>query len=245
MFSALAAPLADCIDKLGNAEFYPRFYRMMRIVAAIDQYMVFEFSPSGEHVRCRLAHNAGNPELGVTLASAYVAGGYLNDPLLQQLSEQLVNQSIECSPAVVLEKRTLPAVYRHKFFNLPALDSKFAFVIADQDTRHLFYINFYGRESDHFPSAIQNTLEEVKPVISSLLLKHFREERQSAGLVNSLLQSGLSDREAQICELIKKGHTAKGIALSLCLAESTVVTYKKRAFQKLHVKRKSELAKFA
>ncbi|MFC6668732.1 response regulator transcription factor [Marinobacterium aestuariivivens] len=56
-----------------------------------------------------------------------------------------------------------------------------------------------------------------------------------------MLSASLSEREAQICEMILQGHTAKTIGRRLSLSENSVVTYRKRAYRKLGISRKSEL----
>lgn len=243
LFSRIADELAGCIDKLGNGEFYPRFFQMMKRLAQIDQYMVFELSPNGEYATCRLAHNPERPELGLELASLYLEGAYLEDPLLQELKQELLNRQ-ENSPCTLLEKRTLPAIYRRRFFNVPNFDAKFAFVVVDKESQHLFYINFYSKESGTFSNTCYNDLRRASSVLGALLLRHFRGERKKRGVIRSLLAAGLSEREAQICGLLLQGHTAKSISQSLEVSESTVVTYKKRAFGKLRIRRKSELVRF-
>lgn len=243
LFSRVSNNVAACIDKLGTGEFYPRFFQMMKALAVIDQYMVFEFSPNTDYASCRLAHNVGRPELGVELASLYLEGAYLEDPLLQELRSSMLSES-EQPHCRLLVKRVLPNVYRKRFFNVPSFESKFSFVLLDRDSQHLFYINFYSKLKDGFERRQQQDLEQACNLIGALLLKHFRDERKSRGVINSLLISGLSEREAQICSLILKGHTAKSIGHELSISESTVITYKKRAYAKLQIKRKSQLIKF-
>lgn len=243
LFSRIADELAGCIDKLGSGEFYPRFFQMMKRLGQIDQYMVFELSPNGEYATCRLAHNLERPELGLELASLYLEGAYLEDHLLQKLKEELLNRQ-ENAPCTLLEKRALPAIYRQRFFNVPNFDAKFAFVVVDKESQHLFYINFYSKGGGTFSNTCYNDLRRVSSVLGALLLRHFRGERKKRGVIRSLLAAGLSEREAQICGLLLQGHTAKSIAQSLEVSESTVVTYKKRAFGKLRIRRKSELVRF-
>ncbi len=235
--------LASCIDRLGSGEFYPKFFQMMKTVAQIDQFMVFEFSPNGDYASCCLAHNVGDPDLGLELASLYLDDAYLDDPLLKELKASVLSHSSD-PPCRLLVKRALPPVYRRRFFNVPNLDTKFSFVVIDRKSQHLFYINFYSKKEDGFVEGQLETLKQASSLIGSLLLKHFRDERKQRGEVKSLLAAGLSEREAQICNMLLQGHTAKSSALALSLSETTIVTYKKRAFQKLQIKRKSELLKF-
>ncbi len=239
----LTEQIAGCIDKLGGGEFYPRFFQMMKKLAPIDQYMVFEFSPNGDYASCRLAHNVNQPDLGLELASLYLEGAYLDDPMLQELKDSVL-AAPDSAPSRLLEKRTLPPVYRRRFFNVPKFDAKFAFVVIDRESQHLFYVNFYSKQEDGFAENQYEDLKQASTLIGSLLLKHFRDERQKRGVIKSLLISGLSEREAQICNMILQGHTAKSIGIELELSESTVITYKKRAFGKLKINRKSELVRF-
>jgi len=235
--------IASCIDRIGSGEFYPLFFQMMKNLAHIDQYMVFEFSPTSDYVTCRLAHNVDSPDLGLQLASLYLEGAYLDDPMLKELKESVLSQT-DAAPCRLLEKRGLPPVYRRRFFNVPNFDTKFSFVVLDRDSQHLFYVNFYSKKEDGFTDEKLDSLKQMSPLIGSLLLKHFRDERKHRGAIRSLLASGLSEREAQICNMMLGGHTAKSIGNSLGLSESTVITYKKRAFSKLKINRKSELVRF-
>lgn len=239
----MSAQLTGCIDSLGNGVFYPRFFQMMRVFAPIDQYMVFEFSPNGDYTTCRLAHNIERPDLGLELASLYLDGAYLDDPMLEELKTSVLNSPVD-APCQLLEKRHLPPIYRQRFFNVPNFDTKFSFVVVDPQSQHLFYVNFYSKKEDAFTEAQLGSLKQISSLIGSLLLKHFRNERKRRGVIKSLLASGLSEREAQICNMILKGHTAKSIGNDLKLSESTVITYKKRAFNKLKIHRKSDLVKF-
>ncbi|WP_290704843.1 helix-turn-helix transcriptional regulator [Amphritea sp.] len=235
--------IAGCIDRLGSGEFYPRFFQMMKTLAQIDQYMVFEFSPNGDYATCRLAHNVDRPDQGLELASLYLDGAYLDDPMLKELKESVLSQT-DVSPYRLLEKRELPHVYRRRFFNVPNFDTKFSLVVLDRESQHIFYVNFYSKKEDGFAEGQLDSLKLISSLIGSLLLKHFRDERKQRGVIKSLLASGLSEREAQICNMILKGHTAKSIGNELGLSESTITTYKKRAFKKLQINRKSELVRF-
>jgi len=239
----IAEQVAGCIDRLGSGEFYPRFFQMMKYLAQIDQYMVFEFSPTGDYATCRLAHNVEHPDLGLQLASLYLDGAYLDDPMLKELKESVLSRTDE-PPYRLLAKRELPAIYRRRFFNVPNFDTKFSLVVLDRDSQHIFYVNFYSKKEDGFAEGQLDRLQRIASLIGSLLLKHFRDERKQRGRIKSLRASGLSEREAQICNMILQGHTAKSIGNELELSESTVITYKKRAFKKLKISRKSELVRF-
>lgn len=239
LFNLVNLPLASCIEAIGYERFYPRFFKLMGHIAKIEQYMVFEFPNGEKEPRCRLAHNIYNADLGLQLASLYLDGSYHNDPLLARLAEEVVKNPTQPACELMLKKH-LPPVYRRRFYNVPDLTGKFAIAAHDEEQNRLFYINFYQSRQNFTEQEIKN-LEQCSALVSSLLLRHFREENQGRGVQGHLLAAGLSEREAQICELIASGHTAKTLARKLGIAESSVITYRKRAYQKLGISRKSDL----
>ncbi|MCV6587494.1 MAG: helix-turn-helix transcriptional regulator [Marinobacterium sp.] len=240
----LQFPIATCIEAIGYERFYPRFFKLMAQLAQVRQYMVFEFpEPPGEgqqNARCRLAHNVDNPELGLQLASLYIDGNYQHDPVLKRLAEEALQRPAHPACELLLRKN-LPPVYRRRFYNVPDLGGKFAIAARDEETDRLFYINLYRASDSHFSDDEVSRLEQHSALICALLLRHFREEGQGRAVQSHLLAAGLSEREAQVCELIAAGHTAKTLARKLNIGETSAITYRKRAYQKLGVSRKSDL----
>lgn len=225
---------------MGSERFYPRFFQWVGNLAAIGQYMVFVFSPDRQTANCRLAHNVASPDLGLQLASQYIAGNYQQDALLAKLAEELLTHPRQPACELLL-RGSLPPVYRRQFFNRPELTGKFAIAARDEYSQELFYINLYhaGKEQS-FSTQELARLEQHVAVISALLLRHFKLETQETSSTH-LRAAALSEREARICELILQGHTTKTMARVLNLAESSITTYRKRAYQKLRISRKSEL----
>lgn len=202
--------------------------------------MVFVFSADGQTARCRLAHNVSSPDLGLQLASQYIDGNYQQDALLAKLAEELLTNPRRPACELLL-RGCLPPVYRRRFFNRPELSGKFAIAARDETSQDLFYINLYhtGKETSFSPQEVAQ-LEQQVAVISALLLRHFKTEGSQIRFA-CLRAAALSEREAKICELILQGHTTKSMARILNVADSSIVTYRKRAYQKLRISRKSEL----
>lgn len=232
--------IAGCIEALGSERFYTRFFHWVGGLAAIGQYMVFVFSPDRSSADCCLAHNVASPDLGLQLASQYIDGNYQEDALLAKLAEDVLNHPRQPACEIVL-RAALPPVYRRRFFNRPELSGKFAIAAQDETSEQLYYINFYhAGKSESFTALELAQLEQNVAIISALLLRHFQAEAQQTNH-KRLRKAALSEREARVCELILAGHTTKTMARLLKVAESSIVTYRKRAYQKLHINRKSEL----
>lgn len=240
MALASALALAACIEALGSERFYPRFFQWVGSLAALGQYMVFVFSPDRQTATCRLAHNVASPDLGLQLASQYIAGNYQQDTLLAKLAAEVLTNPRRPACELLL-RGSLPPVYRRRFFNRPELTGKFAIAARDENSQELFYINLYhAGKGQSFSAQELAQLEQNAAVISALLLRHFKLENQQTKSTH-LRAAALSEREARVCELILEGHTTKTMARILNLAESSVITYRKRAYQKLRINRKSEL----
>ncbi len=232
--------IASCIEALGSGRFFPRFFQLMSQIAVIEQFMVFELDSDADQMRCRLAHNRSNPELGLELARLYAGGQFREDSLLQQLIAEVMNNPGEHACEVLLH-RSLPAVYRQTFFNHPALNEKFAIAVRDEESGNLFYINFYrSAEKGLFTQQELERLKQAVPIVSALLIRQLRDNSDLQGQRHLLLAS-LSEREAQVCQMIARAHPVKTIAQTLNLSATSVSTYRQRAYQKLGIRRKTEL----
>lgn len=234
-------PLARCIDAIGSSYFYPRFFNVVKSLAKVEQYNSFEISPGNMTAICRLAYHSNRPEQGIQVASHYAKAAHKEDQLLQRLIEEATRHPAQ--PAFdTLDRRSLPPVYRQRFYNDLDLGDKFSIVAIDELTGKIFYSNFYRHKgASRFCESEIDNLKRFSGLLCSLLLKQFSGEHGRKDALKSLLAAELSEREAQICDFIARGHTAKTIARQLDLSESSVITYRKRAYRKLGIHRKSEL----
>jgi DNA-binding NarL/FixJ family response regulator len=94
------------------------------------------------------------------------------------------------------------------------------------------------------PSDLRRALLDVLsggvPMTSQIarqLIESFRENPQSKDV-----SLNLSTREAQILQLVSRGHSNKLIAAKLDMSYETVCTHLKRVFKKLHVNSRTEAA---
>lgn len=79
----------------------------------------------------------------------------------------------------------------------------------------------------------------VDPSISSQLL------RSNGRSVSSLPVASLSEREAEVVRLLAQGMTMKEIALQLTLSPRTLETYRARAMEKLSLRTRADLVRYA
>jgi DNA-binding CsgD family transcriptional regulator len=141
---------------------------------------------------------------------------------------------------------------------LPNVDYRLAYVRANTTRRisvvqrlpeGLLTLHFYRGPGDADVTTDQmDTLCAMAPVLSALTRRHAELTGPSAG--RSLddcrsrllaLHAALAPRELDVCSLILKGLTVKEISRDLGIAESSIVCYRKRAYQRLQVASAKEL----
>jgi two-component system response regulator NreC len=83
----------------------------------------------------------------------------------------------------------------------------------------------------------------VHPSMTRILLEDMLPESQSADKEDSW--GGLSDREQEVLKMVALGHTSAEIAEQLSLSAKTVETYRARGMEKLGLRTRAALVRFA
>lgn len=83
----------------------------------------------------------------------------------------------------------------------------------------------------------------LHPSHTQILLENGSSDTLAAGSDNPV--GGLSEREQEVLQLIALGHTNKEIAQQLFLSVKTVETYKARLMEKLNLRSRAALVRFA
>ena len=83
----------------------------------------------------------------------------------------------------------------------------------------------------------------VHPSMTRVLLEDMLPESQPTGRGNSW--DGLSNREQEVLKMVALGHTSAEIAEQLSLSAKTVETYRARGMEKLGLRTRAALGKFA
>jgi len=83
----------------------------------------------------------------------------------------------------------------------------------------------------------------VHPSMTRILLEDMLPESQSGDQEDSW--AGLSGREQEVLKMVALGHTSTEIATQLNLSAKTVETYRARGMEKLDLRTRAALVKFA
>lgn len=233
---ALPAPaMIDALEQMGNADFYAPFLQWIHESFSTEQCMVF-FCRDGQEVSTLLYKDFAEDESARQLAESYVTERhYLQDPNFDTL-RTIPNGEIKIARFGDLAQ-DMNRRYREAFFKHPGFQDKLSIIRGTNNGN--YYINLY-RRAEKLDARFDDPAftRQVARVIAAMISKHFELNEQ-------LLQEGplafLSDREQQVCRAVLRGKKNEAIAAELDIAVSSVITYRKRAYDKLGISSRGQL----
>ncbi len=250
--------LCRCI---GSPTFESCLLKLLNKVTPVDHCVVFTFGEGGAgHL---FTHGRMQVEEAQQLAEDYVKHFHQEDPnfelasgVVEVCEDSLIPHTAE-DPPVVAADFAPDFVYKNYFFDRHDLIDKASTV--GKVEQGSVYCNFYrmGRSGPYSEKDWQ-LLESILPLITTLISSHYRmlqlsttgeqrPHRNARSLVHNIISknvspfSQLSPRERQVCERLLLGYTSVGIGLDLNIAQSSVVTYRRRAYEKLDISTQNEL----
>lgn len=184
-------------------------------------------------------------------STAYVDKLFSRDPL-RELFRTISSQSMSVHRLLV---DNIPdAIYRETCFKRISTVEKVSIINRKSD--RCTALNLYrNNASGRFREKEMRLIEHYAPILAALADKHaerkWRTTQHPSKLVTNseiserliALGKNLSQREVEVCTLIILGHTSESIALNIGVQNSTILTYRKRAYEKLQISSASELFK--
>ncbi|MBV0934238.1 helix-turn-helix domain-containing protein [Marinobacterium weihaiense] len=225
----------NVLEQLGTTGFYDGFLDWLQREFGIDQCMVF-YCDDGQQVSTLIYKDFVRAASGKRLAEAYVGERhYLQDPNFKRL-KTIATGDVEVVRFNSVSD-SMGLHYRQAFFETPGFTDKTAII---RGTGHgNYYINLYHRAPGfdrRFDDPAFN--RSICALISILVSKHFE-------LNSHLRQEGplafLSEREREVCRAVLRGKKNEVIAAELAIAVSSVITYRKRAYEKLGISSRAQL----
>jgi DNA-binding NarL/FixJ family response regulator len=181
----------------------------------------------------------------------YVDGQYWRlDPSMIE-AQRCSSQSV---PSLIrLDVNTMPSgEFRDRVYRSMRIRERVLICGGSQDSRFGLSILRSDRQGVFSGTEIA-TLESIADLLLAILAKHSGIRWQHAHLSSALTSleeiercishapEELPKREAQVCARILYGLASIGIALDLGIGEETVMTYRKRAYQRLSIGSQREL----
>lgn len=218
--------IEDCIATSGGDDFIPGVLALVERMGA-SQLMIFE--ALGETVVCLVSRNYCRLRTGDLLARRYLDGWFRQDPLLPELMQLEAGETRLRRMEDIVSG--MSPEYLDIFFNQPGLAGKTT-VLAAGPARRLM-VNFY-----HGEVGGADLDEALMSLVARLVLVHY-ETRPETGYPACL--AALSERERQVCLGVLDGKKTELIAGDLDLSPATIVTYRRRAYEKLGISSRGSL----
>jgi DNA-binding CsgD family transcriptional regulator len=244
--------LARAVLAIGQDSFSSELLASLQAVAPVDHVMIFGFAPDA---RAECLANADAITIAADLGDAYASHFHAFDPNKDAIFN--LRQRNEPVRMRFAAPRTYPTRYRKIFFEDSGIVDKFATALWHDD--RCFYVNFYRiARSGRFTSAELLQLERSSASFVATIARHFELQTSSRQIPSrqagiSLAQqlehlfcrthplAALSPRERDICIKILLGFTSEAVALDLGLSHNTVLTYRRRAYERLGIGSQNEL----
>ncbi|WP_206244762.1 helix-turn-helix transcriptional regulator [Novosphingobium terrae] len=137
------------------------------------------------------------------------------------------------------------SAYRRECYDHPGFAEKIAFARARGGRN--FVLNFYRRKEQ--PVSSLDTLSELAELAFPLLRKHVDLARDDTDLpIVAKLEQRLTNtypllsrREREVCARTLTGMTAEAIGIDLSVSETTVLTYRRRAYERYNLSNSQEM----
>jgi DNA-binding CsgD family transcriptional regulator len=244
------------VSSAGDKLFEERLLGVLNLVLPVDHCVVFTYSPEGKAGHL-FTHGQMPTEEADALASDYVERYHRQDPNYAQIMQEHKLADGDSMAPLKLSGR-YDASYRNHFFDRHNLIDK-ASTVGRVEYGSV-YCNFYRMgSSGPFSDGDWAKLELILPLLTSLIAVHYRlilghaasSNGEMAGTPRSVVHTVISkkiapfdrltERERDVCERILLGYTSIGIGLDLNIAPSSVVTYRRRSYEKLGIATQNEL----
>jgi len=235
----LRAQLARLIAVVGT----PRFEAEMFEVAhgALQCEHLTAFAQGADGPRVVLAANTGAANVARPIAHKYIAHYWDLDPANRSLAL--------CDAGEGVALRIAPEVdinddfYRRDCYTEPQICERVTLMQRRGD--NVYRLNFYAGPRGRFSAQVVDQLMESGDLLISLVMKN--DTASEAMLPQTftnrlrLVSPNMPQREAEVCTAIMLGMTSEAIALKLGISVNTVLTYRKRAYNRLNISCQNEL----
>ena len=229
---------------IGEESFGGVLVQTARAVGDVDHVMIFAFSPR-QPPRAVVSAGFIDADAAARSAAAYAESLYLIDPNYPEIRKQTEG------PATWFEFNDGRGYSEHfcdVFLKPCGISDIFSFAICQDKV--IYCVAFLRTGGRTFASAQRWLLSQVGEVIAANVCKHFSYmhaiKGQNQFLIGRVLAEApafetITPRERLVCVGILTGHTSESIAMNLSISTNSVLTYRKRLYEKLGISSQNEL----
>ena len=240
--------LAEAIDLIGQPQFLPKLANICEQASGYNSTFISAFFK--DHQPVELFDNLGEQHSGLSIPP-YIQFAYLLDPFYEIFKQDTGDAVVtlnECAP----DDFKASEYYRSYYAGTGLFDETSIFI--DFRDGACLAISLGSRNEGFLISEDgKAALGFLLPCISSLCRRHWPQldpktisDRGRMGMhlekaFDRFGMSVLSEREAEISQLILKGHSSKSIARVLGNSPETIRVHRKRIYAKLNIASQGEL----
>ncbi len=172
---------------------------------------------------------------------SYVQRFHAYDDLYQNLVNQELQQHQILTGQVCADDIVF-SPYRREIYEQNNLIQRLCGFYRDENNHPILFNLYRHKEQGFYSDHEIANFEQMIPALSKLMQGHLALQVQPDFKVQLLKrQPLLAPQEIEVCALVLKGMSYAGIAVTMGLKESTVKTYRNRAFDKLGIHFKNQL----
>jgi DNA-binding CsgD family transcriptional regulator len=234
----LSAIYEGLIDATGTGALPDALLDSADKVAGIDE--IFAYCREGRAAPFSIA-SSGHVGSALSRARLYTQRFHLLDPLANM--GEPVGKGMRMARLAASDVQH--AAYRHECYERPGFVEKVVFAKARGNRN--FVLSFYRRRERG--SSHVDALTELAELVFPLLNKHVEmtgddSDQPIVARLERRLSSTypqLTGREREVCARTLIGMTAEAIALDLKVSETTVLTYRRRAYERYNLSSSQEM----
>jgi len=239
------AALAAAISAIGEPSFPDRLLALLRGLAGTDLCSAFAVGHDGS-LRYLFAagHHADIPDFAESASLAYASGYWQRDRTMRRALTGL-------GGGVHLIRQAWNGItdpdYRRACYERGGIVERLTLYAGGEPA--IFASAYRSRASGHSSPAEVEALEKAAGIIMALVARHVAASHDTGqpaahDIAHRLLasQHRLSQREASVAAALSLGRTQREIAEATGVALSSIVTYRRRAYRKLGVSDRHEIA---
>lgn len=239
--------LGKAIQSVGTETFATHFAALMLDSFKVTEFFVFQRGCADESAPVPLFAKSRDDQ-SADRVRAYCGGFYREDPIYQVLNSESVD-------GVYALRVRVDEIHNAHFRKICYSQTGFTekLTLAAKSDNEIIALSVYCREADGgFPPSLAADLSHFGNLILPLLALHYRlignSERQrqvSAKDMEDCVSWAcpeLTKREVAVCARSILGVTSEGIALDLGIKQTSVLTYRRRAYARLNINSINQLS---
>lgn len=227
---------ASLLDARDMGVFSDRLLELAHSATGIEELFAYRIGDGAPETLASSSELADADERSDAFARRF----HLSDPASIMRQELEPGSGFVCRiPSSAIEL----GPYRKLCFDHPGFYEKICFGWRSTDST--LVLTFYQRHSDTEPDMAQlGALAQIAITGMRRLIRHRLSEADPVATIETRLAERfpiLTTRESQVCARSLSGLSATGIGKELGIGDTTVLTYRQRAYQKLGISKSNDL----